>query len=52
MRTGLYQLIKQPCILLVYQEISDGLQSSESSAATLPQDWQENFIAASFCLQT
>jgi len=52
MRAGLCQLIKQSCILLVYQEISDGLQSSESSAATLPQDWQENFIAESFSLHT
>jgi hypothetical protein len=36
----------------VRQEISNGLQSSESSAATLPHDWQEYFIAASFSLHT
>ncbi len=50
MLIGLY------CIQLCYpgfrQEISVGLQSSESSAATLPQDWQENFMAASFSLHT
>jgi len=34
------------------QEITNGLHKSPLSAATLPQDWQENFIAASFALQT
>jgi hypothetical protein len=34
------------------QIIEVGIQISSSSAATLPQVWQENFIAASLPLQT
>jgi hypothetical protein len=34
------------------QMIAVGIHISASSAATLPQVWQENFIALSFPLQT
>lgn len=47
----LFSGVSKTSVLLAHA-IANGLHKSSLSAATLPHDWQENFIAASFSLHT